>query len=114
MDQWVAPSPGAIIDGMRYRRAIEKLRVLGEACTSSTRLPLDEPFLREAYVFGEVLLLYADHDVRAPVSIGEAVHGAMPSSELVVQTGPGHVSTVEAPDDITRELRRFLRSAERG
>ncbi|HEY5854263.1 MAG TPA: hypothetical protein VIW24_09490 [Aldersonia sp.] len=40
---------------MRYRRAVEKLRVLGEACTSSTRLPLDEPFLREAYVFGEVL-----------------------------------------------------------
>ena len=60
------------------------------------------------------LLLYADHDVRAPVSIGEAVHGAMPSSELVVLTEPGHVSTVEAPDDITRELRRFLRSAERG
>lgn len=52
---WAAPGPGAIIDGMRYRRAVEKLRVLGEACTSSTRLPLDEPFLREAYVFGEVL-----------------------------------------------------------
>jgi hypothetical protein len=47
--------PSAIIDGMRYRRAVEKLRALGEACTSSTRLPLDEPFLREAYVFGEVL-----------------------------------------------------------
>ena len=40
---------------MRYRRAVEKLRVLGEACTSSTRLPFDEPFLREAYVFGKVL-----------------------------------------------------------
>lgn len=40
---------------MRYRRAIEKLRLLAEACQSTTRLPLQEPFLREAYVFGEVL-----------------------------------------------------------
>ena len=26
--------------------------------------------------------------------------------------GAGHVSTVEAPNDVTRELRRFLRSVE--
>jgi pimeloyl-ACP methyl ester carboxylesterase len=58
------------------------------------------------------LLLYADHDVRAPVSIGEAMQHALPRSELVVLTGPGHASTVEAPDDVTRELRRFLRSVE--
>lgn len=58
------------------------------------------------------LLLYADRDVRAPVSIGAALHDAVPTSELVVLTGSGHVSTVEAPDDVTRELRRFLRSAE--
>jgi pimeloyl-ACP methyl ester carboxylesterase len=58
------------------------------------------------------LLLYADHDVRAPVSIGESMHGAVPRSELVVLTGPGHASTVEAPVEVTRELRRFLRSVE--
>jgi pimeloyl-ACP methyl ester carboxylesterase len=58
------------------------------------------------------LLLYADHDVRAPVSIGAAIHHALPRSELVVLPGPGHASTVEAPDDVTRELRRFLRSVE--
>jgi pimeloyl-ACP methyl ester carboxylesterase len=33
-------------------------------------------------------------------------------SELVVFPGPGHVSSVEAPHDVTRELRRFLRSVE--
>ena len=69
----------------------------------------------QRHVLAEVdvptLLLYADHDVRAPVSIGEAMHGAVPRSELVVLTGPGHASTVEAPD-VTRELRRFLRSVE--
>jgi hypothetical protein len=40
---------------VRYRRAIEKLRVLADACQSTTRLPIEEPFLREAYVFGDVL-----------------------------------------------------------
>jgi hypothetical protein len=40
---------------MRYRRAVEKLRLLAAACQSTTRLPVDEPFLQEAYVFGDVL-----------------------------------------------------------
>ena len=39
---------------MRYRRAVQKLRLLAVAC-QSTRLPVDEPFLHEAYVFGGVL-----------------------------------------------------------
>ncbi|HEU5000805.1 MAG TPA: alpha/beta hydrolase [Lapillicoccus sp.] len=59
-----------------------------------------------------MLLLYADHDVRAPVSIGESIHHAVPSSELVVLNGPGHASTVEAPTKVALELRRFLRSVE--
>jgi pimeloyl-ACP methyl ester carboxylesterase len=54
------------------------------------------------------LLLYSDHDVRAPVSIGMALHAAIPRSELVVLSGPGHAIPMEAPDDVTRELRRFL------
>lgn len=70
----------------------------------------------QRHVLAEVdiptLLLFADHDVRAPVSVGEAMHDAIPGSELVVLTGPGHVSTAEAPDDVTRELRRFLHSVE--
>jgi pimeloyl-ACP methyl ester carboxylesterase len=58
------------------------------------------------------LLLYADHDVRAPVAVGEALHHALPGSELVVLTGPGHASPVEAPEAVTHELRRFLHAAE--
>jgi len=58
------------------------------------------------------LLLYADHDARAPVSVGEALHGALAGSELVVLAGPGHVSTVEASEEVNRELRHFLRSVE--
>ncbi|WP_275293938.1 hypothetical protein [Amycolatopsis sp. La24] len=40
---------------MRYRRAVEKLRELADACEQAKRLPADEPFLRAAYVFGDVL-----------------------------------------------------------
>jgi pimeloyl-ACP methyl ester carboxylesterase len=71
----------------------------------------------QSHVLPEVdvptLLLYSDHDVRAPVAIGEAIHAVVRGSELVVLPGPGHVSSVEAPDDVTRELRRFLHSVER-
>lgn len=40
---------------MRYRRAVEKLRLLADACQWTTRLPIDAPFLVAAYVFGDVL-----------------------------------------------------------
>ncbi|MFC5832997.1 DUF7711 family protein [Nonomuraea insulae] len=40
---------------MRYRRAVERLRMLAEECERTKRIPADEPFLREAYVFGDLL-----------------------------------------------------------
>jgi hypothetical protein len=40
---------------MRYRRAVEKLRELADACERAKRWPPDEPFLLEAHVFGDVL-----------------------------------------------------------
>jgi len=71
-------------------------------------------FEDQSHVLPEVdvptLLLYADHDVRAPVAVGEAMHALVRGSQLVVLRGAGHVSSVEAPNEVTRELRRFLRS----
>lgn len=40
---------------MRYRRAVEKLSELAGRCERAKRWPPDEPFLLEAYVFGDVL-----------------------------------------------------------
>jgi hypothetical protein len=40
---------------MRYRRAVEKLQALAEACDSVKDWPPEDPFLREAYVFGDIL-----------------------------------------------------------
>ena len=71
-------------------------------------------FEDQSHVLPEVdvptLLLYADHDVRAPIAVGEAIHASVRGSQLVVLQGPGHVSSVEAPNEVTHELRRFLRS----
>jgi pimeloyl-ACP methyl ester carboxylesterase len=68
----------------------------------------------QSHVLPEVdvptLLLYSDYDVRAPVAVGEAMHAMVPGSQLVVLRGPGHVSSMEAPNDVTHELRRFLSS----
>jgi pimeloyl-ACP methyl ester carboxylesterase len=56
------------------------------------------------------LLLYGDRDVRSPVSVGEEWHARIPSSQLVVLPGVGHVSNLEAPERVNAEVRRFLRS----
>jgi hypothetical protein len=40
---------------MRYRRAVEKLSILADACESVKNWPPEDPFLLEAYVFGAVL-----------------------------------------------------------
>ena len=58
------------------------------------------------------LLVHGDRDVRAPMSVAEALHAAIPDSELVVLSGAGHVCNVEAPDAFTAAVRGFL--AERG
>ena len=52
------------------------------ACTADLRDVLPQ-------VQVPVLLLYGDEDVRSPLSVGEALHAAIPSSELVVMPGGG-------------------------
>jgi hypothetical protein len=50
------PRPGTpLLFVVRYRRAAEKLRTLAEACESVKNWPPGDPFLLEAYVFGDVL-----------------------------------------------------------
>lgn len=54
------------------------------------------------------LLLSGDEDERSPVTVAEALHAAIPASRLVVLSGAGHVSSVEAAEAFTREVRDFL------
>ena len=56
------------------------------------------------------LVLCGDADVRAPRPVAEALHAAIPGSELVVLPGVGHVINLEVPELFDSEVRRFLRS----
>jgi pimeloyl-ACP methyl ester carboxylesterase len=54
------------------------------------------------------LLLYGEHDVRAPAEVAHALHAAIPDSTLVVLPGAGHVVSLEEPERVNAELRAFL------
>jgi pimeloyl-ACP methyl ester carboxylesterase len=56
------------------------------------------------------LLLYGEADVRSPRPVADALHAAIPGSELVVLPGVGHATNIEAPGSFDAEVRRFLRS----
>jgi pimeloyl-ACP methyl ester carboxylesterase len=56
------------------------------------------------------LLLYGDEDARAPMTVAEDIHRAIPVSRLVVMPGVGHVSSVEAAERFNGEVREFLRT----
>ena len=57
------------------------------------------------------LLLYGDADVRAPVSVAEAIHEQIPGSRLVLLPGIGHIVNIEAAERFNAEVRSFLGSA---
>jgi pimeloyl-ACP methyl ester carboxylesterase len=56
------------------------------------------------------LVVCGDEDVRAPLDVAERLHAGIPSSHLVVLPGVGHVSPVEAPEEVSRTIGDFLRS----
>ncbi|MBD5785657.1 alpha/beta fold hydrolase [Cellulosimicrobium terreum] len=98
---------------LRLARSLEASQLAPAELVAAMAPSLFSPSAEGEHVDVPVLLLFSDHDLRAPVRVGEALADAMPTSELVVLRGPGHASPVEAPDAVTRELRRFLRAAGR-
>ena len=55
------------------------------------------------------LLLYGERDVRAPLTVREALQAAIPGSKLAVLPDAGHVCNLEAPDEFNAAVRAFLR-----
>jgi pimeloyl-ACP methyl ester carboxylesterase len=54
------------------------------------------------------LLVYGDKDERAPLTVAEDLHAAIPGSTLVVLPDTGHVGNIEAPEEFNRAVRTFL------
>lgn len=67
--------------------------------------------LREALFHVEVptLLVYGDHDVRAPLTVAEHLHAAIIDSTLVVLPEAGHLCNLEAAHHFNEAVGRFLR-----
>ena len=60
------------------------------------------------------LLVYGEHDIRAPLSVAERLRTAIRGAELVVLPGVGHVCNVEAPDEFNAAVREFAMSSRLG
>ena len=53
------------------------------------------------------LLLWGEHDQRAPISVAEQFRRSIPGAELTVIPSAGHVSNMEQPDTFHTHVRRF-------
>lgn len=56
------------------------------------------------------LLLYGEMDERSPLHIAKDLHAQIPTAELAVIPGVGHLANVEAPAAFNAEVRRFVRA----
>ena len=54
------------------------------------------------------LLVYGNHDQRAPMGVAEHLRREIPGSRLVVLDGAGHVCNVELPEPFNEAVRTFL------
>ncbi len=54
------------------------------------------------------LLLWGEADQRSPIDVAERFREAIPTAELRIIPGAGHVSNMEQPDLFTSHVRQFL------
>ncbi len=57
------------------------------------------------------LVVVGDQDQSTPPSCAEAIHQAIPQSELMVVPGAGHISIAEQPTAVTQRMIRFFDAA---
>lgn len=54
------------------------------------------------------LVVCGEQDMGTPLAMSQAIHAAMPGSELVVIPNAAHISNLEQPEAFTAALERFL------
>jgi pimeloyl-ACP methyl ester carboxylesterase len=59
------------------------------------------------------MLIYGELDQRAPLKVAKDMYVRIPSSELVLIPGAGHLVNAEAPAEFNAQVRRFIRSVVR-
>jgi pimeloyl-ACP methyl ester carboxylesterase len=53
------------------------------------------------------LLVWGEEDRRSPMNIAEQFREAIPTAELAIIAGAGHVSNMEQPEKFNTRVRRF-------
>jgi pimeloyl-ACP methyl ester carboxylesterase len=56
------------------------------------------------------LLIYSADDVRAPRGVAEALHAAIPGSQMILVPAAGHDVNLEAPQEYDAAVRAFLQT----
>jgi pimeloyl-ACP methyl ester carboxylesterase len=102
VDQEVIDDTVAMMLDTRPAGMLPMLRAFAEADLRSVLPDISVP----------TLLLYGDADVRAPLPVAEGLHAAIPTSQLVLLPGVGHVHNLEAPERFDEQVRRFLLEVE--
>ncbi|MGC6519088.1 MAG: alpha/beta hydrolase [Candidatus Puniceispirillaceae bacterium] len=82
----------------RENFVLQQRAILGRRDQTDTLRGLDVP----------TLILCGSLDVLTPPQISEEMAALTPRSELVILEGIGHLSPLEAPDEVTAILNRFL------
>jgi pimeloyl-ACP methyl ester carboxylesterase len=112
-----ATMPGLFSPVMPRDRADELLAIMSEIRPTGTRTmaqALAAADLRALLprVTVPVLLLYGEADQRAPLSVAEAMHRAIPTSTLRVMPGLGHECYLESGTAFNEAVRQFLSAVE--
>ncbi len=63
---------------------------------------------RLASIAVPTLIIVGEHDAITPPSVSEFMRKEIPSSELVVVKGAGHMSPMEQPEQVNRAIRQFM------
>ena len=113
-EEWVAGYiPGFFSEAAAPGLAAEFEAIMSELHPDGTRTMLNamaEADLRDVLprIRVPTLLVYGELDQRSPLSVAEELHARIPTSELVILPGVGHVACAEAPEAFNDAVRAFL------
>jgi YbgC/YbaW family acyl-CoA thioester hydrolase len=104
-------------NGKAMPHLVERLKAMMQAAPvsgivgalSAMRDRLDSTLLLSALEGMPTLIIVGEHDEITPVASAEAMKAALPSAELKVVPGAGHMSPMEKPEAVNALLADFLK-----
>jgi pimeloyl-ACP methyl ester carboxylesterase len=103
--------PAAVNDAY-VARSVDFLRRAGSRDAQAKRNRLrnieQQPIERIAEIRVPTLVVWGDADALLPVAAAHLFDTALPSSELKIYSGIGHMPQLEVPGQLTKDMRAFL------